>query len=221
MNKGKLIINKEKNYLRKKEAKENLIKEYIVDFYPIKYLQLNFDYIINIVGRKYEELEEEKYNRTTGEEKIRLTKEMKLKEKNRQIRLNEYQEKYLQIKELFEDKSIDKKLASEKLEILKEQYKDLFEKELNLNKTDFFSILNMLKNDILINKLNHLRKTWKYITTQEIKNNFIFTNDKLNQNNFNLIFYTLDNKCLFRNKNIPLIEINDDFILIIIDKKNK
>ena len=92
---------------------------------------------------------------------------MKLKEKNRQNRLNEYQEKYLQIKELFEEKSIDKKLANEKLEILKEQYKDLFEKELNMNKTDFFSILNMLKNDILINKLNYLRKVYKYITTQE------------------------------------------------------
>ena len=220
-NKGKLIINKEKNYLRKKETKDNLIKEYIVDFYPIKYLQLNFDYIINIVGRKYEELEEEKYKRTIGEEKIRLTKEMKLKEKNRQNRLNEYQEKYLQIKELFEEKSIDKKLANEKLEILKEQYKDLFEKELNMNKTDFFSILNMLKNDILINKLNYLRKVYKYITTQEIKNYIIYTNEKLNQNNFNIIYFTLDNKCLFRNKITPLNEINDDFILIIIDKKNK
>ena len=220
-NKGKLIINKEKNYLRKKETKDNLIKEYIVDFYPIKYLQLNFDYIINIVGRKYEELEEEKYKRTIGEEKIRLTKEMKLKEKNRQNRLNEYQEKYLQIKELFEEKSIDKKLANEKLEILKEQYKDLFEKELNMNRTDFFSILNMLKNDILINKLNYLRKVYKYITTQEIKNYIIYTNEKLNQNNFNIIYFTLDNKCLFRNKITPLNEINDDFILIIIDKKNK
>ena len=220
-NKGKLIINKEKNYLRKKETKENSIKEYIVDFYPIKYLQLNFDYIINIVGRKYEELEEEKYKRTIGEEKIRLTKEMKLKEKNRQNRLNEYQEKYLQIKELFEEKSIDKKLANEKLEILKEQYKDLFEKELNMNRTDFFSILNMLKNDILINKLNYLRKVYKYITTQEIKNYIIYTNEKLNQNNFNIIYFTLDNKCLFKNKITPLNEINDDFILIIIDKKNK
>ena len=220
-NEGKLIINKEKNYLRKKEIKKNSIKEYIVDFYPIKYLQLNFDYLINIVGRKFEELEKEKFNRTTGEEKIRLTKEIKLKENNRQNRMNEYQEKYLQIKELFEERSIDKKLANEKLEILKEQYKDLFEKELNLNRTDFFSILNLLKNDIVINKLNYLRKTWKYITTQDIKNNIINSNDKLNQNNFNLIFYTLDNKCLFRNKIITLNEINDDFILIIIDKKNK
>ena len=220
-NEGKLIINKEKNYLRKKETKDDSIKEYIVDFYPIKYLQLSFDYIINTVGRKFEELEEEKYNSTTGEEKNRLNKELKAKKKSRQNRLNEYQEKYEQIKELFEERSIDKNLANEKLNILKEQYKDLFEKELNLNKTDFFSILNMLKNEILNNRLNYLRKTWKYITTHDIKNSIIKSYDKLNQNNFNLIFYTLDNKCFFKNKKIPINEINDDFILIIIDKKNK
>ena len=220
-NEGKLIINKEKNYLRKKETKDDSIKEYIVDFYPIKYLQLSFDYIINTVGRKFEELEEEKYNSITGEEKNRLNKEIKAKKKNRQNRLNEYQEKYEQIKELFEERSIDKNLANEKLNILKEQYKDLFEKELNLNKTDFFSILNMLKNEILNNRLNYLRKTWKYITTHDIKNSIIKSYDKLNQNNFNLIFYTLDNKCFFKNKKIPINEINDDFILIIIDKKNK
>ena len=43
----------------------------------------------------------------------------------------------------------------------------------------------------------------------------------MNQNNFNIIYFTLDNKCLFKNKITPLNEINDDFILIIIDKKNK
>ena len=218
---GKLIINKEKHYLRKKETKDNSIKEYVVDFYPIKYIKLNFDYILNIVGRKYEELEEERYNKMTGEEKYKLDRKIKAKKKNRESRINEYQEKYEQIKELFEERTIDKKLANEKLELLKEQYKDLFEKELSLTKNDFFNILNMMKNEILSNKLNYIRSTWQYTTTQDMKNNIINNSDKLTKNNFNLIYYTLKNKYLIKNKATALNEIDDNFILIIIDKKNK
>ena len=54
----------------------NGIKEYIVDFYPIKFLQLNFVEVYKMVEIKYEELEakrkEEEYQKMTTSERRKI-----------------------------------------------------------------------------------------------------------------------------------------------------
>ena len=75
----KLEINIEKNYLRKKGNEKKGIKEYIVDFYTIKTIQLNFGNAISYIENEKRKIEnkkeEEEWEKKTEEEKIKIIKE--------------------------------------------------------------------------------------------------------------------------------------------------
>ena len=219
--KSELIIDKDNNYLRKKEDENNGIKEYIVDFYPIKFVQLSFDYIYNKVDGKYQELLKKDYELQTPEQKAEFEKKKNKEKTQRTNRVNEYNEKVQQLNELISEKTIDKKLAKQKEIALKEQYKDLFDKEIKFKKREFLGLLNAELNNILSTKTNSIKKIWKNMTTKEFKNCLIKYDDKLTEDNFDLIFYTSDNKCIASKENMKLNDINDNFILIIFDPKNE
>ena len=219
--KSELIIDRENNYLRKKEDENNGIKEYIVDFYPIKFVQLSFDYIYNKVDGKNQELLKKAYELKTPEQKAELEKKKNKEKAQRTNRVNEYNEKVQQLNDLISEKTIDKKLAKQKEIALKEQFKDLFDKEIKFKKREFLGLLNVELNNILSTKTNSIKKIWKNMTTKEFKNCLIKYDDKLTEDNFDLIFYTSDNKCIASKENMKLNDINDNFILIIFDPKNE
>ena len=221
----KLEINADENYLRKKENKNKKIKEYIVDFYPIKILKLNFQEVYKIVEKKFEELEKIKKENLSKSEKAKLEKEKNMKKKLRDNRIHEYHKKYEKIKELYQQNLLDLQMANEKLKILNEQFKDLEKKkdEIKVPKSEFFSILNNEIDNILSEKKYSIKTTSKLITTNEIKYDLINYYSNYVMNNFDLIYYTKENKYnTFGEKDSKsLEEINKDFILIIIDKKNE
>ena len=84
--KNDIII--EQNCIRKIEKEKKDIKENIVDFYPIKYIEFNFSNLISIIKQKYEENE---YNKKTEKEKIQYEKEIKKKEKKKKVDEKNYQ----------------------------------------------------------------------------------------------------------------------------------
>ena len=103
--------------------------------------------------------------------------------------------------------------------------KDLEKKkdEIKVPKSEFFSILNNEIDNILFEKKYSIKTTSKLITTNEIKYDLINYYSNYVMNNFDLIYYTRENKYnTFGEKDSKsLEEINKDFILIIIDKKNE
>ena len=113
----------------------------------------------------------------------------------------------------------------EKLNILNEQYKDVLQKEnqIKLTKNEFFSILKDELDIIICNQKNSIKSLAKPITTEEIKYDLTYKYNQLNMNNFDLIFFTREgNYNTFGNKEFqPLVKISNDFVLIILDKKNE
>jgi len=158
----KLEINTEKNYLRKKGDEKKGIKEYIVDFYPIKTIQLNIGNAISYIENEKKIIEkkkeEEEWEKKTEEEKNKIKKEKERINKNRENRANQYLLKLKQLNELMSEGGMNKALYDEKEKLLKEQYKDLFQKNdeekkktiTKLKKSEFFELLKINLNNFLI-----------------------------------------------------------------------
>ena len=224
----KLEINAEKNYMRKKENKEKGIKEYIVDFYPIITLHLSFKNIVKIIENKYRELEEkrkeEKFKLMSKEEKEEVLEEENKKKKNRQKIYKEYERQFEQIQELYSQKKINKQFRDEKIDNLNNTYRSkLNEKqEIKMKKTKFFQVLKMEFNKILSNNKNIFRKRWGSMTILENKYHLVKFNKFLKLNNFDLIYYTLDNENFIPEDKKTFIELQkNNFGLIIIDQYDK
>ena len=219
---AKLEINIEQNYMRKKENKKNGIKEYFVDFYPIKIIEVSFSHLNSFVEKKYDELEESKKEEELKDlpknEKNKKIKERKEIKKYEEKILNEYNQEKDKLTELYRQKKIDKIYAKEKLEILYNRYISL--KKSRITEKEYFTILNNELNNILSKQVKYIKKLWKNITTKELN---YYINDDLEQDSYNLIYYTLDNNYFIPGENelLNLNKIKNDFVLIIIDKKNE
>ena len=212
----KLEINIEKNYIRKKENKNKDIKEYIVDFYPIKFIQFEFSILIKKIEKKHQEIE---YNMKSQSDKKKFDKEIQKEKKIRDNRYKEYLKQKDKIEKLVSQNSLDRKSADEKLNTLNEQYKDLKEEEIKITKTHFFNVLNIELDTILFEYKNYVRKIWNQMSTNEFKYNLTIYNNKLDKDNFDLIYY--NKKEIFINDEKGILnEIDNDFILMIIDQKN-
>jgi hypothetical protein len=221
-----LEIDKVNNCLRKKENKDKRIKEYILDFYPIKILQLDFDKILNEIKVIYEESERkriEEFKKKSKEDRKKIEKEEKLIKKCLENIKSEYIEKIEEVEDLYNKKLIDKEFAEEKISILKKKYFDLRrkEQEIKVPKNKFFEIFVKKLNNFLFDKTTFISKISKLITNQEIKYHLINYTPNLNITNFDLIFYSYEKKNLMIKEEENLTQIKDDFILIIIDKKNQ
>ena len=212
----KIEINKEKNYIRKKENKNKDIKEYIVDFYPIKFIQFEFNSLIKRIETKHKEIE---YDKKTKNEKKQFDKEVEKEKKNRKSRYKEYLKQKEKIEKLLAQNSLDRKAADEKLNTLNEQYKDLYVDEIKISKTNFFKVLNLELNNLLFEHKNYVRKIWNQMNTKELKYNLTIYNSKLDKDNFDLIYFNRKEQFMNDEKAI-LNEIDNDFILILIDQKN-
>ena len=218
LQKEKCDIIIEKNYIRKIEKEKKEIKEYVLDFYPIKYIEFNFSNLISIITKKYEENE---YNKKTVKEKKQYEKEINRKKKEKENRRKEYLNKKDKVEKLYQQNSLDRQSALEKINILNEQYKDLDEEEITISKTNFFDVLGEELDNILSNKTNLIRKIWNQVPTKDFKNYLSIYKDKSDNENFDIIYY--NKKEHFKNDEQKKIlnEIDKDFILIIIDQKNK
>jgi len=223
----KLKIDLDNKCLRKKENKDKRIKEYIVDFYPVKILQVEFNEIFKTIKEIYEKLEKEKkeeeYKKMSKEEKSKFKKEQKKEEKIMKNIVNEFNEKVEEINDLLRKKIIDNKYAQEKYDSLKQIYKDLNmkDKELKITKKIFFDILGDELNNLLVKNGSLIKKLSKFITNQEIKYQLVNYTPNLNINSFDLIFYSYSKKHEVIKEDECLGKVNDEFVLMIFDTKNQ
>ena len=223
----KLEIDVVKNCLRKKESKDKRIKEYIVDFYPIKYLQIEYNEIFTKIEKIFKEEEkkkkEEKYKTMSKEEKNKLKKEDKEKKNIMENRVNKFNEKVDKIKDLLSKKIIDRDYAQEKYNILNNIYNDLNnkDKKIKVPKKEFFKILGDDLDNLLQEKSSSISKLSKLITNQQIKYQLVNYASNLNINNFDLIFYSTKKKHEIINEDESLEKVEGEFVLIIIDRKNQ
>ena len=230
----KLEINTSKNYLYKKGNEKEGIKEYVVDFYPVKILQISLKSLINHIESEKSKIDEKKkieeWEKKSDEEKNKIIKEKDAIEKNKKIRESQYTQKLEQLNKLISEEAIEKTLYDEKIKILNEQYKDVFvnentkqkKKDVNIKKSEFFELLKININDIIYYQKNKLQKQSRYSTVKEIRDILIKFNDNLNTDNFNVYYYTLENE--FSNPKDESTFLNngiDEFTLVIADIKNK
>ena len=228
----KLEINKERNYLFKKGNEKNGIKEYVVDFYPVKIIQMTMTKLINYCENERKVLddikEQEEWEKKTKEEKEKMLKEQAITKKNIEIRCKQYMENLNKLQNLMVKGGIEKSLYDEKIKMLNEQYKDIYEDEkeektevIKLKKSEFFEILKIKLNDIISSNKGKLQKQSKYCTSTELKDILINFNKGLKSDKFNLMFYTLENKFIIPKDETSLIENGiKGFALEIIDIKN-
>ena len=211
-----LEFNLEFNYLYKYENNTIL---YIIDFYPIKTLQIKFSEIIDNIEKERKMVKE---NQNQNEKKTK---------NNEDIYLQEYEK----LNNLFFGQMIEKSQYNEKLKILNEKFKDVNDKYENQNniettklrKSDLKEILVKKYNSLIINNLSKIKKDTRFRTVTEIKDLIVKEgNGSISYNDFNILFSTFNNS-LYE----PKIENNyinnsvnnfvNDFVLIIIDERNK
>ena len=223
----KLEINYESSFMRKKENKNKNINEYIVDFNPIKILQLPFNDLLNIIQQKFDDEEKKRkkkeFKNKTKKEQDRITYEERKMNRERERRIKEYKQKRERIEDLLKQKILTNQKANEQYIILNEKYKDL-EVDANrkkVTKSKFFEILKEEFNNIVFDKLKYMNKIYKLITTQEIKYQLINNKANLDLNNFDIFYYTIDKKLLNPQGNEILKDVDNDFILIVTDQKNE
>ena len=228
----KLVINKERNLLFKKGNEKDGIKEYVVDFYPVKIIQLTMTKLINYCEKEKKILddkkEQEEWEKKSKEEKEKILKEQEIAKKNIEIRSKQYMENVNKLQNLMIKGGIEKSLYDEKIKILSEQYKDIFEEEkqeesevTKLKKSEFFEILKIKLNDIIYSNNRKLQKQSRYSTLTELKDILINFNNHLKSDKFNLMYYTLENKFIISKDEASLNENGiKEFALIIIDIKN-
>ena len=217
----KLEINKEKNYIYRKGNEKEGIKEYVVDFFPVKILQFSFSTLLNYEEREKKKLDDKKkeeiWEKKTNEEK-----------ESYQKRVNQYNQKLIQLKNLKNEGAIDKSLFDEKIKLLQEQYKDLFDKEekgkeeiTKLKKSEFFELLKSNIKDIIFSYRSKIQKQSRFSTVRELKDILIKFNKNLNNENFNILFYTSKNEYFIPKDETTFIDNEiEDFSLIIIDIKD-
>ena len=200
---NKNIINK-KDKLKKIEINEKdnylIFDEYIIDFYPVKTLQIIFSELIDTFG-------------VERKEKDKVKEDKFLKEIDQ---LNDF---------VFRD-IMNKSMYDEKMELLKEKYKDIVQndsEDTSLSKTEFIDLFKNKYNDIINNYKNNIKTETRFITGKEIKEKLIKENNSfLNETNFNIIYSTFENPIKQPNltNNFILNEIGD-FIIILVDIKNE
>ena len=231
----KLEINAENNYLYKKGNEKEGIKEYIVDFYPINIIQLSFSTLITFVEEEKKKLDkkkaQEEWEKKPQEEKDRIMKEKELIKKNNENRNNKYIEKLKQLHELFNEGAIAKSVFDEKVQLLNEQFKDIFPQDnekkgkneiTRLKKSEFFEILKLGLNNFISDRLKKVQKYPRNTTVKDIKTILIKFNDDLKKCDFDIIFYTLENSYNIVKDETTFIDNNiKDFTLVIADIKSK
>ena len=228
----KLIINKERNFLFKKGNEKNGIKEYVVDFYPVKIIQMTMAKLINYCQKEKKILddkkEQEEWEKKSKEEKEKILKKQEITKRNIEIRSKQYLENVNKLQNLMIKGGIEKSLYDEKIKILSEQYKDIFEDEkeeiseiTKLKKSEFFEILKIKLKEIVSSNKSKLQKQSRYSTLTELKGILINFNNNLKSDIFNLMYYTLENKFIIPKDDASLIENGiKEFALVIIDIKN-
>ena len=205
-----LLIGKNKNNINKKDElkkieineKDNylIFGEYIIDFYPVKTLQIIFSELIDSLG-------------VERKEKDKVKEEKFLKEIN-------------QLNEFFYRDIMDKSIYDEKLSKLKEKYKDIVQndsEDTSLSKTEFLNLFKNKYNEIINNNKSNIKTETRFATGEEIIDNLIKENNSiLNKNNFNIIYSSFDNpiKSPNLNNNFILNGIGD-FVIILVDIKNE
>ena len=122
-------------------------------------------YIENEKRRLENKKKEEEWEKKTEEEKNKIIKEKEKIAENRRNRADQYLQKLRQLHEIMNEGGMDKTLFDEKINLLREQYKDILknedpkEKELtNLKKTEFFDLLKINLNDYIIHRTNNIQK---------------------------------------------------------------
>jgi len=198
-----LMINK-KNKLKKIETNEKdnylIFGEYIIDFYPVKTLQIIFSELIDFIG-------------VERKEKDKVKEEKFLKEIN-------------QINEFFFGGVMDESTYEEKRKLLKEKYKDIVQndsEDTSVSKTEFLDLFKNKYNEIINNNKNNIKTESRFITGEEIIDKLIKENSSLlNKDNFNIIYSTFDNPIKQPNLNNNFI-LNGivDFAIILVDIKNE
>ena len=125
---------------------------------------------------------------------------------------------------------MNKALYDEKEKLLKEQYKDLFQKNdeeekkaiTKLKKSEFFELLKINLNNFIFSKINKIQKTSRFFSVQEVKDILIKSNNFLKKANFNLLYYTLENQYYIPKDETTFIDNRiDDFALILVDINNE
>ena len=225
----KLEINIEQNYLRKKGNEKKGIKEYIVDFYPIKVIQVNIVnpivYIESEKRRIENKKQEEEWEKKTEEEKNKIKKEKERIAKNQQNRVAQYIEKLRQLHSIMNEGGMDKPLFDQNINLLREQYKDILKnddpKELKLTKlkkSEFFDLFKINLNDYICNRINNIQKIPRFSTVQQIKDILIKKNKSFKLQNLNLLYYTLNNQYFIPKNETTFIDNGiEDFTLIFVD----
>ena len=97
--------------------------------------------------------------------------------KNGQIRYTKYIERIKTLRKLLDAGSIEKSLFDEKVNMLNEQFKDIFNEEnkkekdeiTKLKKTEFFELLKNNLNDFISSQISNIEKYPRLCTLQEFK----------------------------------------------------
>ena len=226
-----LEINSEKNYIYKKGNEKECIKEYVVDFYPIKILKLSFSTLMDYIENEKIKLDNikarEEWEKKTQEEKMKIDREKELERKNSEIRYNKYLEKLRTLNNLYNEGSIEKPLFEEKMNLLKEQYKDIFPKEnkseiTDLKKSEFFELMQKNLRNFISSNSSKIQKYPRLCTVQEVKDIIIKFNEQLKTLKFKMLYYTLDNEYFFPKDETTFIDNGiKEFALVIVDIQNK
>ena len=230
----KLEINTDKNYLYKKGNEQEGIKEYVVDFYPIKYIPLTLNNLIKHIENEKEKLdkqrENEEWEKKPKEEKEKINREKQMIRLNKENREKKYIEKLRQLHDLFNEGAIEKSLLDEKVNLLNEQYKDIFPEEnkkdknenTKLKKREFFELMEENLNDIIYYKSDNIQKQSRFSSIEEIREIFVKCNKNLADKEFNILLYTLEKEFIIPKEETRLIDNEiKDFTLIVLDIKNK
>jgi len=123
--------------------------------------------------------------------------------------------------------ALEQSLYDEKVEKLKEAYKDLFIKEkkediFKLKKSEFLELLKKNLNYIIFNQKSRIQKQSRFSTTEEVKNILIYCNQNLNDNNFDLIYFTFENDYIIPKDETSFADNGiDNFALLVADIKNE
>ena len=233
-NEEKLEINAERNFIYKKGNEKEGIKEYVVDFYPIKILQISFSDLIDYIENEKKKLDNQKakeeWESKSKEEKEKISKNKEIAKKNEQIRYNKYIENLKTLKNLYNEGAIEKSLFDEKIKLLNEQYKDIFPQEnekekdekTKLKKSEFFELLKLNLNNFISNKIFKIQKYPRLCTVQEIKDILIVNNDILRTHKFKILYYTLDNEYFIPKDETTFLDNGiKEFSLVMVDIQNK
>ena len=228
--KEKLEINKEKNYLCKKGDEKKGIKEYVVDFYPIKYMQLSMKTLVNYISKEKQKIEIKKkkkeWEEKSNEEKLKIIKENDRIKNIRKEREDQYIQKINQLHELVKEDALEKSLYDEKMKKLKEAYKDIFtehksEEPIKLKKSEFFELMKTNLNKIVFDQKSKIQKFSRFSTAKEFKNLLIYCNSNLKEN-FDLLYITFENDYIIPKDETTFVDNGiDNFVLVAVDIRNE